>query len=62
MLVAPAVDPVQEISHGRYGNVAPSGGERVQIGVDIGGTFTDIVALDRTGQLELTKVPSPWRG
>jgi N-methylhydantoinase A/oxoprolinase/acetone carboxylase beta subunit len=31
---------------------------RVQIGVDIGGTFTDIVALDRTGRLALTKVPS----
>jgi N-methylhydantoinase A len=29
-----------------------------QIGVDIGGTFTDIVALDRSGQLFLTKVPS----
>src|SRR5258705_7462158 len=58
MLVVPAVDPVQEISHGQYGNVAPSGGECVQIGVDIGGTFTDIVALDRTGRLVLTKVPS----
>ncbi|HEY7206028.1 MAG TPA: hydantoinase/oxoprolinase family protein [Methylomirabilota bacterium] len=30
----------------------------MQIGVDIGGTFTDIVALDRSGRLALTKVPS----
>jgi len=30
----------------------------VQIGLDIGGTFTDIVALDREGHLGLTKVPS----
>ena len=33
-------------------------GERVQIGVDIGGTFTDIVALDGEGRLALAKVPS----
>jgi len=30
----------------------------VQIGVDIGGTFTDIVALDANGRLTLAKVPS----
>jgi N-methylhydantoinase A len=30
----------------------------VQTGLDIGGTFTDIVALDRDGRLALTKVPS----
>jgi N-methylhydantoinase A/oxoprolinase/acetone carboxylase beta subunit len=30
----------------------------VQIGVDIGGTFTDIVALGGDGRLQLTKVPS----
>src|SRR3989442_699436 len=33
-------------------------GTALQIGVDIGGTFTDIVALDGDGRLTLTKVPS----
>src|SRR5258705_13915182 len=39
--------------HGRARGTA-----HVQIGVDIGGTFTDIVALDERGRLVLTKVPS----
>src|SRR6266545_6585968 len=30
----------------------------MQIGVDIGGTFTDIVGLDGAGRLVLTKVPT----
>ena len=31
----------------------------VLIGIDIGGTFTDIVALNEdTGELKVTKVPS----
>jgi N-methylhydantoinase A/oxoprolinase/acetone carboxylase beta subunit len=33
----------------------------LHIGIDIGGTFTDIVALDRVGRLTLTKVPSTPR-
>jgi N-methylhydantoinase A len=33
----------------------------MHIGVDIGGTFTDIVALDGDGRLTLTKVPSTPR-
>jgi N-methylhydantoinase A/oxoprolinase/acetone carboxylase beta subunit len=37
---------------------APREGASVQIGVDIGGTFTDIVALGDDGRLTLTKVPS----
>ena len=32
-----------------------------RLGVDVGGTFTDIVALDRSGRLALTKVPSTPR-
>src|SRR5205085_63343 len=42
----------------RRGTLSALPGGRVQIGVDIGGTFTDIVALDRAGRLALTKVPS----
>src|SRR5205085_9561912 len=42
----------------RRGTLSALPGGRVQIGVDIGGTFTDIVALDRGGRLALTKVPS----
>ena len=34
----------------------------MQIGVDIGGTFTDIVALDRGGRLALTKVSGTPKG
>ena len=28
------------------------------IGVDVGGTFTDLVCLDEEGNLNLTKIPS----
>src|SRR6058998_1753084 len=41
----------------RYGNVSARR-TAVQIGVDIGGTFTDIVALDGEGRLAIAKVPS----
>src|ERR1043166_896008 len=41
----------------RYGNVSARR-RAVQIGVDIGGTFIDIVALDDEGRLALAKVPS----
>src|SRR5438093_1252810 len=43
---------------GARDNVMRPEGEHVQIGVDIGGTFTDIVALDDEGRLALAKVPS----
>src|SRR6058998_73557 len=43
---------------GARDNVMRPEGEHVQIGVDIGGTFTDIVALDGQGRLVLTKVPT----
>src|SRR5213594_2365951 len=43
---------------GARDNVMRPEGEHVQIGVDIGGTFTDIVALDGEGRLALAKVPS----
>jgi N-methylhydantoinase A len=47
---------------GAEARVARGSGEQLmQIGVDIGGTFTDIVALDRDGSLRLTKVPSTPR-
>src|SRR5439155_19436360 len=43
---------------GARDNVMRPEGEHVQIGVDIGGTFTDIVALDGEGRLALAKGPS----
>ena len=29
-----------------------------RIGIDVGGTFTDVVAIDKTGQVTLAKAPS----
>ena len=40
--------------------------QELRVGVDIGGTFTDVVAVDRTGQVRLAKAsstpPDYWRG
>src|SRR3990172_6645290 len=33
--------------------------EEYLIGVDVGGTFTDLVAIDREGRIYVAKVPSP---
>ena len=52
------MNPLVPAPEGRYNRPADREAARVQIGVDIGGTFTDIVALDGEGRLVLTKVPS----
>src|SRR5919201_5747803 len=37
---------------------ADSARSRIRVGVDIGGTFTDIVFLDTDGRIQTKKVPS----
>ena len=34
----------------------------MRLGIDTGGTFTDVVTVDAEGQMELTKVPSSAPG
>ena len=44
------------MSHPQRGQTTPAGALR--IGVDVGGTFTDLVAADEAGGLHVVKVPS----
>ena len=41
-----------------HGNVVAGGARGVEIGVDIGGTFTDVVCRDSDGVVRLVKIPT----
>src|SRR6266704_6465001 len=56
---APAIEPCSSIPHSAF-RIPHWGGEGsggvVRVGVDVGGTFTDLVALAQDGTIEVRKV------
>src|SRR5262249_31985015 len=54
----PACDPREHGADGRGSVAAPAVGERLRLAADVGGTFTDVLALDEAGRVHASKVLS----